>query len=288
MRHPSYMLNPGDMFQVDTEKVLYALGEKKKRKNSVGEVDPLVKEALEKQRIAKMQNTVAQAEASPGAREEKRNDDELDQARKEFENMEDEDEGAETAPADGVVKTRNAIKSLQERTKSIIDDPKTKDKLTVKQKQSVRALAKSLQSARSKPSSTTPSDLDDWEAQLQSISSNLRSNSAKRRDDQDAANAKKANDVSKAELKLTSRMKEALEKYKKNPVNAAKPYLTPWRPRPYMSAFAFIPRYLEVNQNICSAVYLRHPVCYPGFAEVPTPFSQETGQLAYTWYLRRR
>ena len=66
------------------------------------------------------------------------------------------------------------------------------------------------------------------------------------------------------------------------------PYLTPWRPRDYMSAFAFIPRYLEVNQNICAAVYLRHPVARPGLAEVPTPFGYETGQLAFNWYLRRR
>lgn len=62
----------------------------------------------------------------------------------------------------------------------------------------------------------------------------------------------------------------------------------PWRPRPYMSAFAFIPRYLEVNQNVCSAVYLRHPVARPGLAEVPTPFSEGVNQLAFNWYLRRR
>ncbi len=67
-----------------------------------------------------------------------------------------------------------------------------------------------------------------------------------------------------------------------------KPYATPWRPRPYMSAFAFIPRYLEVNHKICSAVYLRHPVAKPGLTEVPTPFPAETQQLAFTWYLRRR
>ena len=30
--------------------------------------------------------------------------------------------------------------------------------------------------------------------------------------------------------------------------DTSKPYATPWRPRAYMSAFAFIPRYLEVSQ----------------------------------------
>lgn len=80
----------------------------------------------------------------------------------------------------------------------------------------------------------------------------------------------------------------ALERARENPVDASKPYATPWQPRDYMSAFAFIPRYLEVNQNICSAVYLRHPVARPGLAEVPTPFHGETLGLAFNWYLRRR
>jgi len=71
------------------------------------------------------------------------------------------------------------------------------------------------------------------------------------------------------------------------PVDESKPYLTPWRPRPFIGAFAFIPRYLEVNQNICAAVYLRHPVARPGMGEVPTPFPPSIGQLAYNWYLRR-
>jgi hypothetical protein len=67
-----------------------------------------------------------------------------------------------------------------------------------------------------------------------------------------------------------------------------KAYLTPWLPRNWMAAFAFIPRYLEVNQNVCSAVYLRHPVARPGIAEVPSPYGPEMGLLAYQWYLRRR
>jgi hypothetical protein len=81
---------------------------------------------------------------------------------------------------------------------------------------------------------------------------------------------------------------EALERIRENPYDPEKPYATPWRPRDYMSAFAFIPRYLEVNQNICSAVYLRHPVARPGLAEVPTPYGAETMALGFNWYLRRR
>jgi hypothetical protein len=96
----------------------------------------------------------------------------------------------------------------------------------------------------------------------------------------------------KTESEMTPIMKQALEKaiarIRENPSDTTKPYATPWRPRPYMSAFAFVPRYLEVNHKICSAVYLRHPVARPGLSEVPTPFSAETQQLAFNWYLRRR
>merc|ERR1712070_1296333 len=80
----------------------------------------------------------------------------------------------------------------------------------------------------------------------------------------------------------------ALERARQNPIDPRKPYAMPWKPRDFMSAFAFIPRYLEVNQKICSAVYLRHPVARPGLAEVPTPFSAETMALGFNWYLRRR
>jgi hypothetical protein len=83
-------------------------------------------------------------------------------------------------------------------------------------------------------------------------------------------------------------LKRALTQMRDNPIDNTKPYATPWQPRDYMSAFAFIPRYLEVNQNICAAVYLRHPVARPGSAEVPTPFGESIATPAYGWYLRRR
>lgn len=93
-------------------------------------------------------------------------------------------------------------------------------------------------------------------------------------------------------VKLDKISKEAREEYRLTEWKQANPYDSSspdaWRPRDYMSAFAFIPRYLEVNQNICSAVYLRHPVARPGLGEVPTPFPQALNQLAFNWFLRRR
>lgn len=77
-------------------------------------------------------------------------------------------------------------------------------------------------------------------------------------------------------------------KYDDGLFDDAKPYYTPWKPRDFLNVFAYIPRYLEVNHNICHAVYLRHPVARKGECEVPTPFTQETMQLSHAWYLRRR
>ena len=81
---------------------------------------------------------------------------------------------------------------------------------------------------------------------------------------------------------------ELLKNEGENPAYQKKMYKTPWEPKQYMAAFAFIPRYLEVNQNICAAVYLRHPVVRRGLGEVPTPFSHEINQLAHSWYIRKR
>lgn len=93
------------------------------------------------------------------------------------------------------------------------------------------------------------------------------------------------------EFKLSNEAMRSIAKFireqEENPIDESKPYKTPWEPRPFMSAFAFIPRYLEVNPNICAAVYLRHPVARKGMAEVPTPFSYLTNQLAHNWYLAR-
>lgn len=92
-------------------------------------------------------------------------------------------------------------------------------------------------------------------------------------------------DLSPQELEIFNNL---LREEEENPTDPDKPYHTPWRPRRYMAPFAFIPRYLEVNQNVCSAVYLRHPVARLGLAEVPTPFPPGVMQLAFNWYLRRR
>lgn len=100
----------------------------------------------------------------------------------------------------------------------------------------------------------------------------------------DVINAVGFDDLSTKEIR---NLRGILKRDGENPVDEAKPYMTPWQPRPFMSPWVFVPRYLEVNHKICAAVYLRHPVARRGFGEVPTPFSFFTNQLAHNWYAER-
>lgn len=58
----------------------------------------------------------------------------------------------------------------------------------------------------------------------------------------------------------------------------------------YAAPFIFIPAYLEVSFNVCSAVYVRHPTARPGYSELPTPYDAdgEVMRLAWEWYVKVR
>ena len=170
-----------------------------------------------------------------------------------------------------------------------------RNKPGVKRKQELRALRKEVLDNMRRVNKKTAKTLDD---ELNSLLARMSIHAPSReqqaiaqaeaRAEADADAAKedtKSNELSPEYVKV---LREAMQRARENPIDESKPYATPWSPRPYMSAFAFIPRYLEVNHNICSAVYLRHPVARPNLAEVPSPFPQEVQQLAFNWYLRRR
>jgi len=265
MIYPGYLLNPGDMFQVETERVLFATGapkDKKERragrklskKSSTSEDDAVVESEQ-----AEPSNTAATAS---------------------FESSDNATNAPE--PPD----SKKELTSLLSRAKSMLADPK--DTLSAKRKQDLRAFQRTLKRTLSRTSTST-SLTDDLDAQLLELTSKLSlsfsppsSTSSSSSDPSQPQPPEELSPDDKRALKL------ALQAARENPIDVTKPYATPWRPRPYMSAFTFIPRYLEVNQNVCSAVYLRHPVARPGLGEVPTPFNIETNQLAFNWYLRRR
>jgi ribosomal protein S4 len=241
MIYPAYQLNPGDMFQVKPERVLFATGAPKDR----GE-----------------------------AREDRRERRRLKAGSTDSSNSEPAVPAAEVIAPD----PEATLLSLRQQVSTILSTTSP----SAKRKQSLRALQRLLKSTLA----THPTTLtDDVDAQLLELTSRLNISTPTSTPIPENSPTSKTAVMSSDERR---RLREALALARENPIDLTKPYATPWRPRDYMSAFAFIPRYLEVHHRICSAVYLRHPVARPGLGEVPTPFPSEMNALAFNWYLRRR
>ncbi|KAK7725717.1 hypothetical protein SLS57_003783 [Botryosphaeria dothidea] len=265
MVYPGYMLNPGDMFQVDPDRVMWATGARKDEKRYFINVS-------KKPENKAASRTASKDEESPAKDKEAETDAEKSA---QGESTPEEAKVAEEALEVNEEDVKKTLKSLIERTDAMMDDTK---EISAKRKQELRGFRQALRKMLSRARGISTSVTDDLEARLAVISDKLVK--APKQVKEASADA-----FSEEQEEL---LQQALEKMRENPFDPSKPYLTPWRPRSFMSAFAFIPRYLEVNQNICAAVYLRHPVARPGLAEVPTPFHYETNQLAFNWYLRRR
>ncbi|KAL8791910.1 MAG: hypothetical protein Q9195_005486 [Heterodermia aff. obscurata] len=262
MIYPGYRLNPGDMFQVEPDRVLFATGAPKDR---------------EERRASRVYRS------KMAAKDEENTEMPPPSKSTPSKNTSSTDPPAPKEP-------KNIVPQLLAQAKAILSNPS--DALTVKRKQSLRAFRETLRRTLSRPNSLT----DSIDAQLQEMAHKLNISLPDSTAEPDAFdspaptpsstnNLAKTMAISDAEKRL---LKEALIDARENPIDPSKPYATPWRPREYMSAFAFVPRYLEVHHKVCSAVYLRHPVARPGWAEVPTPFNIEQNGLAFNWYLRRR
>ncbi|KAL2175695.1 mitochondrial 37S ribosomal protein uS4m [Thermothelomyces heterothallicus CBS 202.75] len=292
MRHPGYLLNPGDMFQVDIERVMAATGQPK--------------------RGGQNQNASAKAEPAESAQGEEGEEGEGGSG-------DAAAEGAEAAaepvdPEAAKAKHLETLNLLKERAKKIM---LVKDRYhRAKKKKALRKYLKDLKATMDrarKQRNQSPEEMDEAERELTAILSDLTLSPAEHRARGKKQQQQQRREQETAELKAglqaatgstsvsgstatslglltdTQRavLKWVIRSEVENPHDPSKPYATPWRPRDFMSAFAFIPRYLEVNQRICAAVYLRHPVARPGLSEVPTPFSPMLSQLAFNWYLKR-
>ncbi|KAI9924570.1 hypothetical protein ASPWEDRAFT_59905 [Aspergillus wentii DTO 134E9] len=300
MRHPGYLLNPGDLFQVDPERVMFATGAPKdKSERRAGRL------ARQKQQEQQEQPEEEKAEET-----EQKGENE-DKAEKEVEVKVNENEDP-----------RKTLKTLLANAKNIMAG--SKDVLPAKRKQELRGFQRAVRRVLSRSESSTILN-DSLESQFSELTLLLKAKRAEKPDNKKNTPRAKSDESSTEEAdtkaqasesqpgeKLTEAFKKAAEnpegevdtselsdsefdvlrraltQMRDNPIDSTKPYATPWRPRDYMSAFTFIPRYLEVNQNICAAVYLRHPVARPGYSEVPTPFSESIATAAFSWYLRRR
>ena len=265
MVYPGYALNPGDMFQVEPSSVMFATGAPKTRSSTA--------------------RRVTKEKAAARAQEREQSGGQTPQQSKDTDVVVSQSSREEPTPAE----LKKQLQELMEQVDGVLaEDVKAKDK------QKFRALRSSIRKAISLWRSANPETISTLDAQFDFLKTQIAERAA-------ATSPTASKDASSAAEPLISeedqaRLRSAFEKLRLetehtsawNKRDAQAPYATPWRPRDYMSAFAFIPRYLEVNQNICAAVYLRHPVARPGLAEVPTPFHIETGQLAFNWYLRNR
>ncbi|KAF2816906.1 alpha-L RNA-binding motif-containing protein [Mytilinidion resinicola] len=255
MIYPGYQLNPGDMFQVEPERVLFATGASKvgsnrrrreirkwKAANATGPKPTKVSKAAKAGPVS-LQGEYTQADVTK-------------------------------APDTSPEALRKRLQALMAKTKQVLE---AKEGLPTKLKRNLRQFRKEVKRAISLHKSATDLSTETLEGQLELI-----------KKEYEPVAETTGEDLSLVQSVFEFAEERTMRSSAWNEEDGRKPYATPWRPRPYMSAFAFIPRYLEVNQNICAAVYLRHPVARPGFSEVPSPFSVDTNQLAFNWYLKRR
>ena len=264
MIYPGYQLNPGDMFQVKPDRVLFATGAPK---------DRLQRRAGRKIRVKSSSKPPSEDAESP-------------------------EPLTPTSPPpldpdDSSKDPKDTVKSLLAQAKVLLSNPS--DSVTAKRKQDLRAFQRTVKRTLARPNALTASSLDkqleDITARITKVPSPPPAPKTPSTPSSDVPTL--STPALQAEASLLSpeqlrTLRNALQEARDNPIDASKPYATPWRPRQWMSAFAFVPRYLEVHQKICSAVYLRHPVARPGLAEVPTPYGLELNSLAHNWYLRRR
>lgn len=287
MIYPGYLLNPGDMFSVDPERVLFATGMQKPEKQG-----------------GKAKKAATEGEEATEAQEEEASED-VEAKASEAQVAEAESASKELDAATTPEEAKKALKSLMERAKRITTA--AKGDLSGRRLKDLRKLSQNVRQTMNKFGTRKGKDMpvadtvEELTSVLTEITSKIpaehlpASEAPKKPSEGEGSTTSfnpQAQDPTKEDkyrvAKDAQLLQQALQRARENPVDASKPYATPWRPRDYMSAFAFIPRYLEVNQNVCSAVYLRHPVARPGLAEVPSPISTESAALAFNWYLRRR
>ena len=280
MVHPQYKLNPGDMFSVDPERVLFATGAPKPSPRSPHW------NGVHNRKAGNSEQEAAKPEAegeSPEESSEPAQPVEHPEPVKSSQPVQPPKRPtlhASGRPADEV---RRKIQNLVAQAQNLLAK---KGDVSTEHKTEVGRFKARAEKAILHARKINVGDTILLEKQILDSIENLPSSSS----DETQKLRNKWNTIhNESENRYRKEEKEyrKLEQEYKNPKDQEKPYRTPWRLREWMAPFAYIPRYLEVNQKVCSAVYLRHPVARPGLAEVPTPFAHETSQLAFLWYLKR-
>src|SRR2546423_13694077 len=138
MTHPGYLLNPGDMFQVDPERVMFATGMPKPGTPKPGTAT--AEEPAEDD--GESSKGIIEAAAADGEEDKDAGQKQTAQA----ETVQVAEEEEEEDP-------RQILKNILAQSKSILASPS--EKLAAKQKQDLRAFQKSVKRTLSKSKSTT-------------------------------------------------------------------------------------------------------------------------------------
>lgn len=300
MVHPTYQLNPGDMFQVDIEKVMIATGREKPSAKQLEAIDGN-RRAQEANAAKKLARALEAAEAAEAA----------ESKAAPSTTATDAPPSADATPAPETRTQKQQIAALNDiaRQAKALSQARGDMAVSARRKQAVRALIKDVKGHLARVKKTDPSTVDATiddvttllsrfflftkkgakEEQKEPTKESFASPPSRTAQEPDAdADADAFRGLSMEQsIQIYDDVEAAIVEDRDNPEDRSKPYMTPWKPKPFMPAFAFIPRYLEVNQSICAAVYLRHPVARKGMGEVPTPFGRLVNELAFNWYLRR-
>jgi hypothetical protein len=267
------MLNPGDMFSVDVDTVLWATGRHSFTSGA---------RTTSSEEVESSEDNIQAIEAAQDG-------DTLEGSATSVE-VEEPDMSIEEDSNDPVaIKERKAaLKSARKMIDNVIEkaDPSAARKRELRElRKQINILVQNIKS-------------EDSESNVSNLQGDLTNIISKIEQSNDKPESQGPSDDTQLSISRNSLRKNSSSITKDNHITALarsyseilpnKSYEQPWVPRDWMAPFAFVPRYLEVNYTICSAVYLRHPVARPGMAEVPTPFGIETSSLAHNWYLRRR
>lgn len=286
------------MFQVDIEKVMIATGREKPSAKQLEAIDGN-RRAQEANAAKKLARALEAAEAAEAA----------ESKAAPSTTATDAPPSADATPAPETRTQKQQIAALNDiaRLAKALSQARGDMAVSARRKQAVRALIKDVKGHLARVKKTDPSTVDATiddvttllsrfflftkkgakEEQKEPTKESFASPPSRTAQEPDAdADAFRGLSMEQS-IQIYDDVEAAIVEDRDNPEDRSKPYMTPWKPKPFMPAFAFIPRYLEVNQSICAAVYLRHPVARKGMGEVPTPFGRLVNELAFNWYLRR-
>ncbi|KAL9088676.1 MAG: hypothetical protein Q9159_002927 [Coniocarpon cinnabarinum] len=296
MRYPGYQLNPGDMFQCDPARTLWGLGE---NAGPLGRMRQIMSTDVSQLKYPAPLPSTSRKASTLSEAQQQQDETNTTLADQDVADLEDtaNESALDVADSDAteLKQRKTRLKNLLSQTRELIEKGKQKKSMNNATKQRFRALIKDLRLAQAQVNKWTDTRVESMEDRFSTLSDSLRKFSrASSSSQKPASDSNSQQNSSQSPESNTPTGQEKGEDGKalttdNEPEWRRKARMGPrWVPRPFMSPFVFVPQYLQVDHALCAAVYLRHPVCGPGFAEVPTPFGVEVGGLAFNWYLRRR